>query len=286
MKSRDTAPDQPASGQPGAPRDIEADLRTREILDLEDQVRRALRSEADEAVAKIESGDATHLSARGSMPAPEEPGEIDSNAFTESLRRTWQRESLETIAESSAMELSAKAEGLTARLPRPAASSQVTPLHRIIGPWSAAAAAAVILVAALGWMRLSGDSKATDDALGGAATTEAIYLGADESSSGSSQEHLTGTPGSTGPGILPETVHFSVNGPQSGTFRLEVYDVAQTPRIDDLSGLAFQTTIYKPEWTCSEIERANLPNVFRLEVYRSVDPPGARPLYTELFTRR
>lgn len=278
MKSRDTAP-----GQSGTPRGIETDLRAREIVDLEDQVRRALRCEADEAVARIEAGDAAHGSARESVSVPDG---IDGDAFAESVRETWQHESQGRDAESSAVGPSRKTEGLTARLPRPAANSKVTPLHRIIGPWAAVAAAAVILVAALGWMRLNDDSKSTSDALDSRATAEAVYLGPESAPLGSSQGEVRGRVRSTAPGVLPDTVHFSVNGPKSGTFRLEVYDVAQTPRIDDLSGLAFQRTIYKPEWTCSETERAMLPNVFRLEVYRSVDPPGARPLYTGLFTRQ
>ncbi len=275
-------------GNPGATGHADETLSSPEMRDFEERVSAALRNEADEAVARIEAFDAEHASG---PRAESEGGEINSDTFTETVRETWQRENgghkIQRALPAPSPETSTGlVTGRTARLPQSTAKPPGMPMRWLTSPWWAAAAAAVLLAAAVGWFQPSTGEGIASDASAEPSVPQAKYLGSNELAAVGAEGKLQERGESTSPGILPETVDFSEGGTLQGTFRVEIHDVARHKRLDEVPGAIFQTTIYEPRWTCSETERAKLPDVFWMEVYRSVDPPGAQRIFAKLFARQ
>ena len=249
-----------------------------EMHAFEERIGAALREEAADAAMKLQA-----LGAELDSSSKSEA--IDTDAFADSMRIKWQREASESHAGKTAAAVTGKIPGRTACLPNSAARPAVTPVHSFAGSWWAAAAAAAILAGAfVGVQSLKRDelrpSGANLESV--AVTPTALYLGSKSSSSANADAELSLGNKSTSPEILPETVDFS-HDVSEGTYRIEIYDVTRKPRIDEASGPMLKTTIYEARWTCPETTRAKLPDVFRLEVYRSADPPGAPEVYRRVF---
>lgn len=205
-------------------------------------------------------------------------------SFADALRAKWQADDNAAQGQPSGRP---NRDGQTAILPRGDAHTPRGPLSLVAGSWWAGGAAAAVLAGAVGLYGPSSHEKEVPNAANSEASTEyATYLGAAGRPSSSQEGEVSERGPSTVPRILPKTVDFSEHVSMAGTFLIEIHDTDRDARIDDVPGDHFHVTVFEPRWTCSEANRAKLPAVFWLKVFRSVDPHGSGYVWKELFARQ
>ncbi len=84
---------------------------------------------------------------------------------------------------------------------------------------------------------------------------------------------------------LPGTVDWSDEVDSSGPFRVVLRN-ARPARLDEGGELNdLEATVSNPSWSCPSDRITLLPDLFWVEVYDELDPPGSRPLWSRPYSR-